>query len=146
MLCDKRYGTWNRSHERAESKNAWLRNPGKEGRQRGEAKGNLVQCGYEPKCQLIFWGGHGVGYDGGFLAAGCAHVDIKDPDPALKIPGIKRAASEKDLSQRQELVKDLESDDAAVRFYAINALERLTGVTGGYEYYGDEASLSLERR
>lgn len=48
------------------------------------------------------------------------------------------AASEKDISNAPQLVKDLESDDPAVRFYSIGALERLTGQTYGYQYFMDE--------
>lgn len=36
------------------------------------------------------------------------------------------------------MVKDLDSDDPAVRFYAIGGLKRLTGQTFGYHYYEDE--------
>jgi hypothetical protein len=75
------------------------------------------------------------------LAVGCtSQVDVKDPDPALKIPAMKRAADKRDMGQLAELVNDLGSEDAAIRFYAINSLERLTGVRNGYEYYADDAS------
>jgi len=54
---------------------------------------------------------------------------------AIKIPAIKVAVAHKDLSTVRQMVKDLESDDAAVRFYAINGLRRLTGENFGYLYY-----------
>lgn len=60
---------------------------------------------------------------------------VTDPDPSIKIPAIKVAVARKDLSSARQMVKDLESDDAAVRFYAINGLRRLTGENFGYLYY-----------
>ena len=60
---------------------------------------------------------------------------VTDPDPSIKIPAIKVAVARKDVSAARQLVKDLESDDAAVRFYAINGLRRLTGENFGYLYY-----------
>ncbi|CAN5628516.1 hypothetical protein BH09PLA1_BH09PLA1_16400 [soil metagenome] len=62
---------------------------------------------------------------------------VTDSDPSIKIPAIKIAVARKDLSTVRQLVKDLESDDAAVRFYAINGLRRLTGENFGYLYYED---------
>src|SRR4051794_26011730 len=58
-------------------------------------------------------------------------------DPALKIPAMR------DLHQGNpkadaELVKDLDSDDPALRFYAIQTLTRLTGQSFEYRYYDDE--------
>jgi hypothetical protein len=64
--------------------------------------------------------------------------DITNPDPASKIPAIVSSVEEKDLSAVQQLVADLESDDPAVRFYAIGGLKRLTGETFGYQYFVDE--------
>jgi len=63
---------------------------------------------------------------------------MSNPDPAAKIPAIEAAVAAKDLSQAPQLVKDLNNDDAAVRFYSINGLDRLTGETFGYHYYDDE--------
>lgn len=63
---------------------------------------------------------------------------ITSPDPTLKIPAIRAAADANDMAQARQLVKDLESDDPAVRFYAIGALERLTGQTFGYQYFMDD--------
>jgi hypothetical protein len=65
--------------------------------------------------------------------------DITDADPSVSIPGIKIAADRKDLSAAPQLVKALESDDPAIRFYAIEALIKITGGERfGYEYYYDE--------
>ena len=64
---------------------------------------------------------------------------VTNPDPSVKIPAYKKAVREKDRDAVRQLVADLESDDPAVRLYAINALHRMTGQTLGYRYYdGDE--------
>lgn len=55
-------------------------------------------------------------------------------DPAVKIPQIKSAASRQDRSALPQLVKDLDSDDAAVRFYSIEALRRITGQKFDYDW------------
>ncbi len=72
---------------------------------------------------------------------------ITDPDPAGKIPAIVAAVQNKDLRAAKQMVTDLDSDDAAVRFYAIQGLERLSGQTFGYNYYDDAPARkpSLER-
>ena len=44
----------------------------------------------------------------------------------------------KDRAAARQFVADLESDDPAVRFYAISALEHMTGQRFGYRYYDDE--------
>src|SRR4051794_15232990 len=84
---------------------------------------------------------------GGCLFGGREKADIKSPDPALKIPAIKTAVQRKDMSVITALVKDLESDDPAVRFYAIHGLQELTGETFGYAYYtdGDERQSALRQ-
>ena len=76
---------------------------------------------------------------GTLACSGCVHprrpVVITDPDPTIKIPAYKRAVRKKDPAAVRQLVEDLESDDPAVRFYAIHALDRLTGERFGYRYY-----------
>ncbi len=75
--------------------------------------------------------------------SGCGPGPVRhvgNPDPSGKIPAIKRAVREKDRRSIQQLVKDLASDDPAVRFYAIEGLQRLTGETFNYRYYDDEDS------
>jgi hypothetical protein len=62
---------------------------------------------------------------------------LTDPDPSLKIPAIKLSVQNKDNSAAAQLVKDLNSDDPAVRFYAIEGLRKLTGEDFGYRYYDD---------
>jgi hypothetical protein len=79
---------------------------------------------------LVLWG------------AGCNAPPIKpvltDPDPTVKIPAMELAVVEKDRSAIPILIKNLESDDPAVRFYANRALRKLTGGDFGFLYYGDE--------
>ncbi len=60
---------------------------------------------------------------------------IADPDPDVKIRAIKQAVASGDRAKIPPLIKQLESDDPAVRFYAIEALGRLTGQTLGYVYF-----------
>src|SRR5690349_19562052 len=62
---------------------------------------------------------------------------VQNRDLAVKVPAIKEAAEKHDLSAAPQLVHDLDSDDPAVRFYAIEGLKRLTGQTLGYVYYED---------
>ena len=63
---------------------------------------------------------------------------VADPDPQVNIAGIREAAARKDRSKLPGLVDQLESDDPAVRMYAIHALETFAGQRFGYEYYFDE--------
>jgi hypothetical protein len=64
---------------------------------------------------------------------------VTDPDPSVKIPAFKKAVRKKDRAAVRQFVADLESDDPAVRLFAIDALRRTTGKTLGYRYYdGDE--------
>ena len=76
------------------------------------------------------------------LAAGCTAPQpplvVTDPDPSVKIPAIKKAVRQRDRAAARQLVADLDSDDPAVRFYAINGLARMTGQRFGYDYYADE--------
>lgn len=78
----------------------------------------------------------------GWLSAGCVAppepVRLSSPNPAIKARAAKRAAKAPDQHSLRQLVKDLDSDDAAVRFYAIGALRRTAGDSFGYEYYADE--------
>jgi len=75
------------------------------------------------------------------LVAGCtaprAKPLITEEDPANKIPAISMAVQKKDLGAAKQLVTDLDSDDPAVRFYAIEGLRRLTGQTFDYLFYDD---------
>ena len=56
---------------------------------------------------------------------------VSDPDPSIKIPAIEKAVRTKDRAAIPQLIKDLDSDDAAVRLYANHALEQLSGKNFG---------------
>jgi len=74
--------------------------------------------------------------------AGCGRAPVKsvsNPDPSGSIPAMELAAEKRDLRAVPQMVKDLESDDPAIRFYAFEGLRRMTGQTFGYHYYEDEA-------
>jgi HEAT repeat protein len=62
---------------------------------------------------------------------------VQSRDLDVKIPAIKRAGETKDQAAVKQLVADLDSDDAAVRLFAIKGLEDITGETFGYVYYAD---------
>ena len=64
--------------------------------------------------------------------------NIADADPTVKIAGIKQAVARKDRASLPALVEQLDSDDPAVRLFALGALERFAGQRFGYEYYFDE--------
>jgi len=86
----------------------------------------------------------------GVAAGGCRapgpDKDVKNPDPAGKIPAYKAAVREKDHRAARQMVKDLRSDDPAVRLFAIVGLRRLTGETFGYQHFDDEANRRLALR
>jgi hypothetical protein len=63
---------------------------------------------------------------------------VENPDLEAKVPAIEYAARTHDRSAIPELVKDLESDDPAVRFYAIQGLCSMSGETFGYRYYDSD--------
>src|SRR4051812_15238590 len=67
----------------------------------------------------------GLGVLAGSGLTGCGpppEKKLNNPDPSGKIPAMKQAARTHDRRAVPSLVKDLESDDPAVRFYAIEAL------------------------
>lgn len=74
-------------------------------------------------------------------AGGCTEPTgprtIANRDVNVKIPAMKTAAERKGAADFAQLVKELESDDAAVRLFAIESLERITGGNLGYVYYAD---------
>jgi hypothetical protein len=76
------------------------------------------------------------------VAGGCSEprgpLSVKSDDPDLKIPAIKQDVRQRNMHDAAQMVKDLNDDDPAVRFYAIEGLRRLTGQTFDYHYYDDE--------
>jgi hypothetical protein len=73
-----------------------------------------------------------------YISGGCTAprgpLVVTSPDPSVKIPAIKKAVRKGDRGAAAQLVKDLDSDDPAVRYYAISGLERITGERFGYDY------------
>src|SRR3954469_13904484 len=71
--------------------------------------------------------------------AGCTGtgpvVGLKSDEVAGRIPAMKLAAERRDLAALPSLIDALASDDSAERFYAIEALQRITGQTMDYHYY-----------
>jgi len=65
-------------------------------------------------------------------------IEVTNSDPSGKIPAMKKAVREHDLKVVRQLVKDLDSDDPAVRLFSIHALQQLTGQRYGYDYFADE--------
>lgn len=63
---------------------------------------------------------------------------LQSERPEERVAAIKQAAERQDRSVVGILVDRLEDDDEAVRFYAILALEKLTGTRMGYDYHGPE--------
>ncbi|MCK6457498.1 MAG: HEAT repeat domain-containing protein [Phycisphaerae bacterium] len=74
-------------------------------------------------------------------------VNIQSPDAGDRIRAIKRAGEQKDRSAVPLLVDRLDDEDEAVRFFAILALERITGTRLGYDYRltGAERTAAVER-
>jgi hypothetical protein len=85
-------------------------------------------------CALIVLGAPGCFLFGG----GRPKPSLVSNDPGAKIPAIKKASDAHDTQTARQLVKSLDSDDPAVRFYAIRGLQNLTGETFGYVWYVDE--------
>jgi hypothetical protein len=72
---------------------------------------------------------------------------VTDPDPSIKIPAMKKAVETDNRSAIPQMIRDLDSDDPAVRLFAIEALQRLVKTTFGYDYYLDrgQRKAALER-
>ena len=70
-------------------------------------------------------------------------VSITSDDPDLKIQAIQRDVVKKNKADIPKMVQELSSEDAALRFYAIQALRRLTNDDFGYRFYEDEDQRQL---
>ncbi len=87
------------------------------------------------------------------LSAGCGArrvdypADLAAQDPAMRIRAVQVAGERGDQGAVPLLVDRLEDEDAAVRFYAFEALRRITGEDHGYRYYkpGPERAKAVER-
>jgi hypothetical protein len=66
--------------------------------------------------------------------------DLNNPNPMVRIMAIKWAGDNKVSSATPQLVDFLQDEDMAVRFYAIEALRRITGTDNGYDYKANPQS------
>jgi hypothetical protein len=83
-------------------------------------------------------------------AGGCSPPEsryIGAVDPLGNIPAIQKAAQDRDQRAVPALIGQLNSDDPAIRFYAIEALSSITGQTFDYYYYetADERRPAMKR-
>jgi len=60
--------------------------------------------------------------------------DLENPSPAVRIMAIKWAGDNNVSSAIPPLVNLLHDEDTSVRFFAIEALRRITGTNNGYDY------------
>ena len=60
--------------------------------------------------------------------------DLDNPNPAVRLMAIKWAGDNKESSAIPQLVELLHDEDTSVRFFAIEALQRITGTNNGYDY------------
>ena len=60
--------------------------------------------------------------------------DLDNPNPTVRIMAIKWAGDNKASSAIPQLVDLLQDEDTSVRFFAIEALRRITGTDNGYHY------------
>lgn len=60
---------------------------------------------------------------------------LEHEDPSVRVAAIVEAGQNKDRKAVPFLVDRLGDSDSCVRFYAILALEKITGKTMGYRYY-----------
>lgn len=69
-------------------------------------------------------------------ASGRLRPDFDSPYPTAKMYAIEQAVRDGQSDQKTilRIIEQLDSDDPAVRFVAISALERLTGDTHGYDH------------
>lgn len=65
-------------------------------------------------------------------------ADIESDVPQERLMGLAASMRANDRSAAREYVEMLESQDPAVRMFAIGALERMTGETKGYDFAAPE--------
>ena len=72
----------------------------------------------------------------GCQSAGGKYGDtgLESSSPTVRIMAIKRAGDSKDSAAVPQLVDCLQNEDESVRFYAVEALRRITGTDRGYDY------------
>lgn len=65
---------------------------------------------------------------------------LSNPDVLVRLSAIKWAGQNKVAEAVEPLVDCLDDDDASVRFFAIQALVKITGQDHGYDYKADAQS------
>ena len=63
------------------------------------------------------------------------YQQLQDEDPSVRIQAIHHAGQAKDPQAVPYLVDRLSDSDSDVRFFAIVALQKITGQTMGYDFY-----------
>jgi HEAT repeat protein len=74
---------------------------------------------------------------GAALLAGCStsvEPSYEDPTPQARLGAIAESAKSGSTADLPHLIENLSSDDESVRFAAIGALRRTTGLTNGYRF------------
>ena len=76
---------------------------------------------------LVFVGCDSAGGESG-------DTGLESSNSTVRIMAIKRAGDSKDSAAVPQLVDCLQNEDESVRFYAVEALRRVTGTDRGYDY------------
>jgi HEAT repeat protein len=77
---------------------------------------------------------------GGCVSDSSSLVGFEEPDPQARLRAAEQAGARQDLSAIPSLIRMLDSDDAAERFYAIGSLKSLSGgETFGYQHFAERA-------
>lgn len=87
-----------------------------------------------PLARMLVWGFLSVVVAGGCGGPEMWRANIQSDNPDERILAIRAAAEAEDASSVPLLVDRLEDEDSAVRFFAILALEKITGERFGYDY------------
>jgi len=69
-----------------------------------------------------------------FLGGEREGAGLESSSSTVRIMAIKRAGDSKDSAAVPKLVDCLQNEDESVRFYAVEALRRITGTDRGYDY------------
>lgn len=96
------------------------------------------------------WRARGLVLSAALIAGGCTPREdrsITAIDPLNSIPAIQEAAQKKDYRAIPALIRQLDNDDPAIRFYAIAALRDITGQSFGYHYFdnADERKSAVQK-
>ncbi|HYE03775.1 MAG TPA: HEAT repeat domain-containing protein [Phycisphaerales bacterium] len=76
----------------------------------------------------------------GLGPVGCSRPEptFEAPDPGTRLRALERAVASDDRRSIPNLITLLDSDDPAVRLFAVLALRDMTGTTMGYEHAAPE--------